>query len=218
MGEAAPAAFPVIVSIEGHGAALTIGVDGQSHSLSSVVGPSFRGISLEQPGPLEREYQVDGSDTTSTADRHLSPMQSMLSSPLYQFDASKSHQPPDPLPVTVGSGVIPGVNPPSSVKPLQFTKPLIAIDTNNSEVQDNCFQIDQAASGITIEGLSKRYELLRSGVKPAQTLREALTDSVRGIGQCLRRSRRRPAPRKRAWSCICAGRLPAARCAGAACP
>jgi hypothetical protein len=86
-GEAAPAGFPVLVSIEGHGAALTVSVDGQSHTLSSVVGPSFRGISLEQPGPLEREYQIDGSDTTSTTDRQLSLIQSMLSSPLYRFDA-----------------------------------------------------------------------------------------------------------------------------------
>src|SRR6266853_1320322 len=70
-GEAAPAAFPVLVSIEGHDAALTVSVEGQSHTLSSVIGPGFRGISLEQPGSLEREYQIDGSDTTSTADRQL---------------------------------------------------------------------------------------------------------------------------------------------------
>jgi hypothetical protein len=87
LGEAAPAAFPVEVSIEGHGAALVVTVDGQQHSLASVLGPGWRGIGLEQPGPFEREYQVDGSDTTSTGDRDPSVIDNLLGSPLYQFDA-----------------------------------------------------------------------------------------------------------------------------------
>lgn len=60
-------------------------------------------------------------------------------------------------PGTVGSGIIPGVNPPNNTPALNFNKLLIAIDTNNSESQDgsnNCFQIEQAASNVTIRGLS----------------------------------------------------------------
>jgi hypothetical protein len=52
-----------------------------------VLGPAWRGISLEQPGPLEREYQIDGSDTTSTGDRQPSVIGDLLGSPLYSFDA-----------------------------------------------------------------------------------------------------------------------------------
>ena len=52
-----------------------------------MLGPGWRGISLEQPGPLQREYQVDGSDTTSTDDRQPSVIGDLLGSPLYGFDA-----------------------------------------------------------------------------------------------------------------------------------
>lgn len=75
------------VSVEGHGAALLITVDGQAHALSSVLGPGWHGINLEQPGPLGREYQVDGSDTTSTDDRQPAVIRNLLGSPLYGFDA-----------------------------------------------------------------------------------------------------------------------------------
>ena len=52
-----------------------------------MLGPGWRGISLEQPGPLQREYQVDGSDTTSTDDRQPLVISDLLDSPLYRFDA-----------------------------------------------------------------------------------------------------------------------------------
>ncbi|MGI9148913.1 MAG: ArnT family glycosyltransferase [Chloroflexota bacterium] len=87
LGEAAPAAFPVQVSIEGHGGALLVSVDGQQHSVTSGLGPGWRGILLEQPGPLEREYQIDGSDTTATDDRQVSVIADALTWPLYRFDA-----------------------------------------------------------------------------------------------------------------------------------
>src|SRR5437762_3511254 len=57
-------------------------------------------------------------------------------------------------PGTVGSGIVPGVNPPNNTQALNFNKPLIVIDANNSDDMDNCFQIDQAASNVTIRGLS----------------------------------------------------------------
>ncbi len=87
LGESAPAAFPVEVSIEGHGPLLQITVDGQSHAVASALGLGWRGVSFEQPGPLEREYQVDGSDTTSSNDRDPAFIATMLNSPLYAIDS-----------------------------------------------------------------------------------------------------------------------------------
>jgi len=87
LGEQAPAAFPVHVTIEAHGAALQVSVDGQSHLLSSQLGGGWRGVALEQPGPAEREYQIDGSDTTATDDRDGAFITGLLSTPLYRVDA-----------------------------------------------------------------------------------------------------------------------------------
>jgi hypothetical protein len=87
LGEQAPGAFPVRVSIEGHQASLQVSVDGQTHSLSSALGGGWQRVVLQQPGPLEREYQVDGSDTTSTNDRRPQFIRSLLDSPLYRLDA-----------------------------------------------------------------------------------------------------------------------------------
>ncbi len=55
--------------------------------MQSALGPGWRGISLEQPGPLNREYQIDGSDTTSTDDRRTVVIGDLMDSPLYQLDA-----------------------------------------------------------------------------------------------------------------------------------
>jgi len=87
LGEAAPAALPVAVAIEGHRADLQVSVDGQSHAISSTLGGGWRGVAFEQPTPLDREYQVDGSDTTATNDRLLGRVAAVLESPLYRFDA-----------------------------------------------------------------------------------------------------------------------------------
>ena len=87
LGEAAPGAFPVSVRIEAHGDLLDVSVDGQTHTLASTIGGNWQGILLDQPGPLNREYQVDGSDTTSTSDRQRPLILKLLDSPLYCFDA-----------------------------------------------------------------------------------------------------------------------------------
>jgi hypothetical protein len=87
LGEATPGAFPVRVSIEGHGPALQVSVDGQQHAVLSVLGPGWLRVDLQEPGPLEREYQVDGSDTTSTDDRQPRAIADLLGTPLYLFDA-----------------------------------------------------------------------------------------------------------------------------------
>ena len=87
LGEAAPAAAPVEVAIEAHGPQLSVDVDGQQHELSSALGGSWRRVDFESPGPLEREYQIDGSDTTSTNDRRPTVVLALLHTPLYAFDA-----------------------------------------------------------------------------------------------------------------------------------
>jgi hypothetical protein len=87
LGEQASAAFPVRVTLEGHQADLQISVDGQSHTLSSALGGGWQKVALLQPGPLEREYQVDGSDTTSTNDRQPGLIRTLLDTPLYRLDA-----------------------------------------------------------------------------------------------------------------------------------
>ena len=87
LGEAAPAALPVAVTIEAHAADLQVNVDGESHAISSSLGGGWRRITFEQPTPLDREYQVDGSDTTATSDRPVERFVDLLDSPLYRFDA-----------------------------------------------------------------------------------------------------------------------------------
>jgi hypothetical protein len=87
LGEQAPAAFPVHVTIEGHSANLQVDVDGQTHDLDSGLGGGWRSVLLDQPGPVDREYQVDGSDTTSTNDRDVAFLRGFLGTPLYALDA-----------------------------------------------------------------------------------------------------------------------------------
>ena len=87
LGEQAPAAFPVHVSIEARGVALRIGVDGQMHVLSSALGGGWTRLLLDEPGPIEREYQIDGSDTTATDDRDAAFITGLRGTPLYTFDA-----------------------------------------------------------------------------------------------------------------------------------
>ena len=87
LGEAAPAAFPVPVSIEGHGTSVLVTVDGQTHAVDSQIGGGWRGVVTDQPSVYEREYQIDGSDTTSTLDRQPAVIAGLLNTPVYKFDA-----------------------------------------------------------------------------------------------------------------------------------
>ena len=89
IGEQAPAAFPVHVRIEAleNAANLQVSVDGETHNLSSALGGGWQSVALEQPGPLQREYQADGSDTTSTNDRRPDVIRTLLNTPLYALDA-----------------------------------------------------------------------------------------------------------------------------------
>ncbi|HEY2595615.1 MAG TPA: hypothetical protein VGK33_17115, partial [Chloroflexota bacterium] len=89
LGEQAPAAFPVHVSLEAHSASsrVLLDVDGQTPAVSSALGGDWRSVVLDQPGPANREYQIDGSDTTATDDRNTPLITDLLSTPLYRFDA-----------------------------------------------------------------------------------------------------------------------------------
>ena len=87
MGEAAPAAWPIDLTLDVSGNNVTLTVDGATHQFTTFTGSTWRGIRLDQPGPLQREYQVDGSDTTSTQDRQPLVIRDLLGTPLYQFDA-----------------------------------------------------------------------------------------------------------------------------------
>jgi hypothetical protein len=70
------------VTIEARGTLLRVVVDGAEHVLRSQIVGGWRGVLLESPGPNEREYQVDGSDTTSSDDRDAA----LLAFPLYGVD------------------------------------------------------------------------------------------------------------------------------------
>ncbi|GAC1321397.1 MAG: hypothetical protein NVSMB2_18110 [Chloroflexota bacterium] len=88
LGEAASGAFRVAVVIEAHDRELSVTVDGHTHVVQSSVGPDWRGIARVSPGPAEREYQIDGSDTTSTGDREVGGFFSGLAgTPLYGVSA-----------------------------------------------------------------------------------------------------------------------------------
>jgi hypothetical protein len=67
----------------GAGTLLQVTVDGAEHVLRSELIGGWRGVQLELPGRNDREYQVDGSDTTSSNDRDPA----LLDFPLYGFDA-----------------------------------------------------------------------------------------------------------------------------------
>jgi hypothetical protein len=95
LGEQAPDAFPVHIRVEGHAVTsqVQVEVDGAAHTVSSALGGDWRRLVLSQPGPIEREYQIDGSDTTSTTDRDTRFIASLLNTPLYRLDAFLRDEP-----------------------------------------------------------------------------------------------------------------------------
>ncbi|MBV9168638.1 MAG: hypothetical protein JOZ81_00960 [Chloroflexi bacterium] len=86
LGEASVGAARVPVALEAHGDQITVDVDGEQHLVTSPLGGGWQGVQFDSPGPLEREYQVDGSDTTSTRDRQPRVIDDLLDSPLYAVD------------------------------------------------------------------------------------------------------------------------------------
>jgi hypothetical protein len=75
------------VTIDVDGGNVSVTVDGATHALTSGTGATWRGVLLEQPGPVQREYQVDGSDTTSTNDRQPQVIRDLQDTVLYRVDA-----------------------------------------------------------------------------------------------------------------------------------
>jgi hypothetical protein len=69
VGEAATNLLPVRVSIERKADGALIEIDGGQHSVSLAEPERAAHLRFEQPGPAEREYQIDGSDTTARHDR-----------------------------------------------------------------------------------------------------------------------------------------------------
>jgi hypothetical protein len=89
LGEQAPGAFPVHVSMLANSATgeVQVSVDGETHSVPSALSGRWQRVVLEQPRPVDREYQIDGSDTTSTNDRNPLFITGLLNTPLYRLDA-----------------------------------------------------------------------------------------------------------------------------------
>jgi len=72
-GEVSVAFLPVHVSIEVRGRDGEVALDGSQHAVIVPEREVDAHIRFEQPGPLQREYQIDGSDTTTRND--LGPAQ-----------------------------------------------------------------------------------------------------------------------------------------------
>jgi hypothetical protein len=86
-GEAAPAAWPAPLSLDVRPGQVLVTVDGQQHQVDLPAGTRWQSIRFEQPGPFDREYQVDGTDLTFTLDRDAGGIERLQSSPLYRLDA-----------------------------------------------------------------------------------------------------------------------------------
>ncbi len=75
------------VTLDVEGSSISVEVDGAQHPVDAAPGSVWNGVAFEQPGPLAREYQVDGSDTTSAMDRQPRAIMRLLDSLLYRFDS-----------------------------------------------------------------------------------------------------------------------------------
>ncbi|MDQ3811695.1 MAG: hypothetical protein M3336_15550, partial [Chloroflexota bacterium] len=73
------------VLLDASRASIGVRVDGQAQLVTATVGDGWRSIVFEQPGPLEREYQVDGSASTATDDRRAEVILALLRTPLYRL-------------------------------------------------------------------------------------------------------------------------------------
>jgi hypothetical protein len=86
-GEAAPAAWPAPLGLDVRPGQVLVTVDGQQHSVDLPADVRWQAIRFEQPGPLNREYQVDGTDLTFTLDRDVGVTERLQSTPLYRLDS-----------------------------------------------------------------------------------------------------------------------------------
>ncbi len=86
-GEAAPAAWPTPLSLDVQPGQVLVTADGQQHQVDVPASTQWQAIALDQPGPLEREYQIDGTDLTFTLDRDVGVIEQIQTTPLYRIDA-----------------------------------------------------------------------------------------------------------------------------------
>jgi hypothetical protein len=87
LGELAPAIFPVWVAIDVIGPDVRVSMDGSMHSFHVPAGRQFATVAFAEPGPLEREYQVDGSERVVRLDRDASVTRATQDLPFYRVEA-----------------------------------------------------------------------------------------------------------------------------------
>ncbi|TME43605.1 MAG: hypothetical protein E6I75_01355 [Chloroflexi bacterium] len=75
------------MNVEVRGSAGQVQMDGGQHAVVMPDLGSGARIRFEQPGPAEREYQIDGSDTTSRNDRDVSQFNSVQAAAWYRLMA-----------------------------------------------------------------------------------------------------------------------------------
>jgi hypothetical protein len=85
VGEAALVLLPERISLEVRGRNGRLTMDGSDRAVTVPdLGPAPH-IVFEQPGPVDREYQIDGSDTTSRNDRDRPLFRSIQNTPWYRL-------------------------------------------------------------------------------------------------------------------------------------
>jgi hypothetical protein len=87
IGELLPGWLPVHVDIDVHGSTAAVAMDGGEHDVQVPDLPTGARIRFDEPGPLQREYQIDGSDTTARDDRNPNQISAEQNTPWYRFMA-----------------------------------------------------------------------------------------------------------------------------------
>jgi hypothetical protein len=86
VGEIAPGLFPVRVALEVRGGHVQVSMDGGKHAFDRD-NLAWDHLQFEQPGPEDREVQVDGSETVGRGDREPDYVRGLAASPLYAIGA-----------------------------------------------------------------------------------------------------------------------------------
>src|SRR5579864_8031990 len=86
VGELSLSLFTTQLSLTVHGTSGEIVMDGGTTDVTVPVQPGAR-LHIEQPGPPQREYQIDRSDTTARNDRNPDQFKADQNTPWYRFMA-----------------------------------------------------------------------------------------------------------------------------------
>jgi hypothetical protein len=87
IGELAPALWPVRVTITVRGQDVDVQMEGRHQSFHLPSSRAYASVRFVQPGPLDREFQIDGSDRVVRDDRDPAAIQAIQNAPLYRLDA-----------------------------------------------------------------------------------------------------------------------------------